>query len=282
MRKIFFLLSLTSIVLFAFSQGITNNAKIYVSEGAFIYGGNLSNATNGEITLNGQIEIEGNWTNNSENGAFTNIENTPNGTLIMNSTNETAIGGEFPTKFENLTINNNTKKIEITDNQINGVLKIDAPLNLNANKLIINNPETTAIEYISSYIFGETSPSKGLGQIEWHILDRTGIYEVPFGTGEAQNDLTTSIEITTAGDNQGYITFATYPTNAENEPLPEEVTSLTGIDAIQAIDRFWQIQQEYTNKPEMQITLSFTNTDIESNSNTDINDLKIFGYNSSE
>ncbi len=271
---------------FSFSQGVGNyGAKIYVSEGAFIYGGDFTNATatqEPEIELNGTIELEGDWTNNSSGTVFSNIEDVPNGTLILSSHTESNIIGTNYTEFENLKIKNATKKIYVTDCNVFGKLQIDGILDLNTNKLIISNNSPESLEYLSGYILSESLPEDNLSELEWVISDNTGTYNIPFGSAEAENDLNIILTVNTAGDSDGSIIFATYNTDNENNPLPDDVNSLTGIEANQTVDRFWQISPNYTEKPEIDLVLTFTNTDIENNSEITTGDYQLVRYNSDE
>ncbi|MCF6366235.1 MAG: gliding motility-associated C-terminal domain-containing protein [Bacteroidales bacterium] len=282
MKKLLLILIITSVSSVLFGQGITNNgANFYVSDGAFIHGGNFVNITAGEnpeIDLNGTIELEGNWINNSSTeNIFVNIENYPNGTLILSGTTETNIAGSNKTFFENLSIVNETKTILVNNCEINGLLSLNGILNLNSNRLILNN-NNFEIEYISGYIFSETIPSDGLGEIEMKIGDSQNTFNIPFGSGNTENDLNVSFTPEEAGSSGGSVVFATYPTNIENEPLPENNYNLGDVIANKTIDRFWKIAPNYTVNPDVSFTLSYTDSDIEGNDLTE-NNLKLIRFN---
>ena len=290
MKKIYILFTF---ILFTttqiFSQGIINNgAKIYIAEGAFIHGGNFTNNTagqDGEIDLNGTLELEGSWYNNSEGEIFVNIEATPNGTLILNSIVSAEITGTNPTSFENLIIKDSLKTLYVNECNIYGVLTIDGILNLNKNKILIQNNSDNAITYSSGSIISESLPAEGLSEIEWLIGTETGTYNVPFGSGIANNDLNIQLIIATAStENNGSIIFATYPTDEFNMPFPEEIISLNDLTAEKIADRFYKIQSTYTSNNDISLAISYSNNDITEINNPEIveSNLKIIRYNTDE
>ena len=282
---IFILILISSLQIFG--QGIINNgANIYIAEGAYIVGGSFTNNTageNDEVDLNGIMQLEGSCTNNSSGEVFINIENQPNGTLILNSLIEADIIGNS-IDFENIIIKDSLKTLYIDDCNIFGILTIDGLLDLNNNQLIIQNNSADAITYLSGYILSETRPADGLSEIIWLIEDNTGTYNVPFGSGNSNNDLNIQLDITNAGTYDGSFIFATYPTDAYNLPLPEEVLLLDDFTAETIVDRYWKIESTYTINPTISLSINFANNDIDETNNPEISisDLKIIRYNSDE
>ncbi|MBN2663381.1 MAG: T9SS type A sorting domain-containing protein [Bacteroidales bacterium] len=109
MKKIV-LFALCVLPFFLFSQGIYNNgANIVVSSGSYVIvdggvNGNYVNANSGLINLDGIMQIEGNFTNNAANNAFSNVD--ADGTFIFAGTNQTITSpiANF-VNFEKVTIN---------------------------------------------------------------------------------------------------------------------------------------------------------------------------------
>jgi gliding motility-associated-like protein len=271
----------------SFSQGIINNgANFYVESGAFIYGGTFKNETNindGKIQLDGTMILEGDFLNNATSGnVFINIESVPNGTVLLNGTNPQTIGGTSTTFFENLTITNAAKTINNNNNEVKGILNIGAILDLNHNKLIIDNAGSNGITYNGGYILSESLPSSGLGEIQWNIGSNTGIFEVPFGSGAGGRDENVSLSINnSASPSTGNVVFATYPTDALNLPLPPTVSSLDGKLPEKLADRYWKVEPNYSTKPDFQLTFSYGANDVDQIDNPGMNDdlLQVIRYN---
>ncbi len=90
----------------SFAQGMYNNgSKIIVPANNYIHvnTGNYTNttvsSTDGSITLNGTINVDGNWTNNADNELTLS-----NGTVIFDGSSTQNITGTSFTEFYNLTI----------------------------------------------------------------------------------------------------------------------------------------------------------------------------------
>ena len=124
------------------AQGLFNKgALIVIQSGALVKvdgdaNGNFTNSTavtDGLIDINGIMDIEGNWTNNSSfgNHVFTNIGT--NGTVLFSGTTQQWVGGTTFTDFENVTLNNAIGAQMMVDvNRVNGTLNlINGPLRLN-------------------------------------------------------------------------------------------------------------------------------------------------------
>ena len=274
------------------SQGVTNNgAKIYLASGVFLNGGSFTNktsVTDGAIDLNGTIIIRGDWENNASNNVFVNIESTPNGTVFMASNVSQNIGGSNSTHFENLHLDYSNKVLQSNNCEVNGILTINSALELNKNKLIIDNSVPNAITYNSGCIISESLPSSGLGEIEWKIGSSINTFEIPFGVGSNGNDLNLILKTTSPGTPAtGSLTFATYPTNSSNNPLPSGVSSLDGFNSDEFADRFWQISSNipgaYSTNPICDVTFKYTNADINATNNPKLDEtlLQAVRYNSS-
>jgi gliding motility-associated-like protein len=263
-----------------FSQILVNNGhNIFVNTGAYvIVSGDYINETSstipGKIDLDGTMIVRGDWLNQSpENNVLINIEKSPNGLVKLDSKTLQHIGGNNSTTFENLTIENANKMLDITDNTIKGKLTVDAALLLNSKKIIIDNPNPSSITYRSKYILSETPPLPGYGEVQWNIGSQTGTYQIPFGTGANNNDLNLGLTTTTAGqDANGKITFATYRTDCNNLPIPTGVSGLSSVLPEYIADRYWIIDPDYSNrKPDVDIDFTYTDKDIALSCNPNIN-----------
>ena len=283
MKKLILTFMFFSAYTFISAQGIINNgANIYVAHGAYIHGGTFSNYSGGanpQIDLNGTIELEGNWYNNSSGeNIFANIETVPDGNLILSGVVESKIDGNKATVFENLIIKNKEVALNTNNCEIEGQLTIDGILNLNSNKIILNN-NAFDIDYKSGYILSETNPYDGLGEVEIKIGNSRNLFNIPFGSGNAENDLMiTFIPESSGSPSSGSVTFAVYPASDNNEPLPEGTSGLNPFQTDKTINRFWEIAPDYNLKPDFTLSLSFNESDFPENINTD--NLKLIRYNS--
>jgi gliding motility-associated-like protein len=252
------------------SQDVVNNGNnIVIGSGIYvIIGGdyiNLSSGSDGKIDIDGTMLINGDWINNALSPVFTNIEPSPDGLVVMDGASPQIIGGTYPTYFENLSLIRSRKTVQISNCIINGILSINAVLDLNKNKLILNNNSPQAINYVSKYIFSETAPSQGYGEIQWNIGNSLGTYSIPFGSGQTIDaDLNLSLSTISSGNpSTGNISFATYPTDCSNNELPANVTEMNYPASI-LVDRYWIIDPDYSvNKPDVDITFQYNTNDID-------------------
>lgn len=261
--------------LYSNSQHLVNNGNgIVINEGAwFVIGGNFINLHAGQdgfVDIDGNLVVGQDFVNNATNNVFVNVENTPNGQVILSNPTIQNISGLSPTYFENLLLRQGRKILQTNMCQVLGILQLNAILELNKRTFILNNPSPSAISYLSGYILSETFPSDGLGIIRWNIENNTGTFAVPFGSGlTSVNDLHLQINLTTAGDQNGYINFATYPTISDNYPYPPTIISLDPFSPEVTIDRFWLIESTHTSKPSCSIIFKYDNNSISSiNENT--------------
>ena len=260
---------------------VNNGMKIKIEQGAYI---NVNDFTNndGAVDLDGNLVINGDITNNSTDNLFTNIQSVPDGNTVL-AGNDQSILGTNPIFFENLKIKNATKTLALNNCEVKGILNVDGVLDLNKNKLILDNGSSSAINYISGYLKSETTPIDGLGEVEWKIGDAIGTYNIPFGKGSITNDLNLTFSTKTAASSNGSVVFATYPTNAQNLPYPSIVQSLDTFKPEYLADRFWEIQPVYTSKPDISIVFKYTSDDVTqaNNPNMVLADLKAIRYNES-
>lgn len=279
----------------AYGQNIVNNGnKIVINKGAYVVmGGDYINyrgdTANGEVDIDGTILMEGDWSNFAPNKVCVNIESSPDGYVVMRGNDPEFIGGSDPTHFENLVLTKSRKTLNVTRCEVNGVMTLDAILDLNTNRIIMDNKEPQAINYVSKYILSETPPSLGYGEVQWNIESEKKTYAVPFGSGQSNyNDLNLVLNTRTAGIDtlnpldsiKGNITFATYPTNCYNEEFPVDIHVLDH-NPSRVADRYWIIDADYSGKkPDVGILFKYRGEDVDDcNENLDENDLKAMRYN---
>jgi len=269
-------------------MGFHNNGmKITINSGAYVnvvdFTDSTGGGTDGTIDINGTLIVNGDMTNNSHGNVFINIPPVPSGDIILEGTNQN-IQGITPIYFENLIIKNATKTLELDTCQVKGIFIVDGVMDLNKNRLILDNGTPGAINYQTGFLKSETPPSGsgGLGEIEWKIGSNINTYAVPFGSGTGGNDLNLVLETKTAASpSSGSIVFATYPTDLNNEPYPPTVLNLDTFKATEIADRFWELQSNYTTKPDVVINFKYTADDVNQTSNPNMNEsyLEAIRYN---
>jgi gliding motility-associated-like protein len=135
-----------------------------------------------------------------------------------------------------------------------GVLKLnDRELNLNSNRLIVNNQDPKGIQKTTGFLFGETPPAAGYSTVQWNI--RTAgwgnVYEVPFVNADG-DEIPFNYSITQGGNqiiDSGFFEISTYPTDPSlalnNRPLPtgsNHFNNEYGVEnELLGMDRFWAL-----------------------------------------
>jgi gliding motility-associated-like protein len=253
-----------------FSQNVVNNGdNIVINSGAFVViTGDYINETgngDGKIDIDGTMMVDGNWINNAPSTVFTNVETVPDGYVILKGVSPQFIGGLYPTHFENLNLIRSRKTMQVTLCEVNGIMTVDAILDLNSKRIIMDNSSPTAINYVSKYILSETSPLTGYGEVQWNIGSTLNTYSIPFGSGFSNNNDLNLVLTTTTGGNPpaGNISFATYPSDCNNNELPTGVVSLDH-DPKNVADRYWIINPDYTiTKPDVDIVFKYNFEDVD-------------------
>lgn len=227
----------------------------------------------------GTIAIRGNWYNNASNTVFTtNLGTNNNGFVLFDGGVSTVqhISGISPTKFENLVVLNSRKILDVDNNLVNGRLILNSIFELNGNRFIINNPNNNAINYLGGFIKSESLPSQ-YGIVQWNINNSLGLFNLPFGNdiGASGSNLDFSINVKTPMNVGDFLSFATYPTDIFNEPLPTASTPLE-LEVRSVVDRFWVIQSSNPAlNPDCDLTFEFTSDDLNPSYNTiNLNRLK--------
>ena len=147
----------------------------------------------------------------------------------------------------------------------------------NSANLVLDNPNPNAITTLGSG--GNIVSENETDVVKWNIVNTTGAYTVPFTTKNGVK-IPATLNITTAGSNDGYITFSTHTDNdAVNswnnfDYKPTGVTNMYGKNgqsnnSTNVIDRFWTIdQQGYTSNPQGTLTLAYDDNERTATGNT--------------
>ncbi|MFH0866622.1 MAG: T9SS type A sorting domain-containing protein, partial [Bacteroidota bacterium] len=227
---------------------------------------NTTNTTDGRIDINGNMEVDGHWTNNATGGGNVFINIGTDGTVSLVGTTQQDVGGSAWTDFESLTLNNAAGARMMVDvNRVNGTLTLTSgALRLNSFTLIENNTAVSSIMRTSGYIVSETTD--GNSRLQWNIGAGTGAYVVPFSsTGSVMIPFT--FNVTGAGTvlSTGAVTTATYPTTVTNTPwatYPSAVTNMNP-DPLYVVDRFYLMNYGgYSANPTADLTISYDPADI--------------------
>lgn len=240
-----------------------NGSAITVQSGALVYvQGEVVNTNAGPniglIDNSGDIELSGDWTNNSSSGALAPTT----GTVQLYGGNE-LIKGSQPTTFNTLVLTGSgvkTLNVNTIVGGNTGILDLTSrPMDLNSNTLIVTNQTAGAITRTTGYIISETAPVPGYGIIQWNVGNNTGNYVFPFGSlGAVYIPLTLNVTSPGAQSTIGAISASTYPTNVtptiNNRPLPTGVADLNNNcnteHAPRMLDRFWVINtSNYNTNP---------------------------------
>jgi len=233
----------------------------------------------GNLTLNsgvfspnsGKIFITGNWINNSFANVFPNNSTSLiDGVVTLeNPLNIQLIGGLNPTYFENLVIIGSDKILTNNNNSVNNILLVNSPLILNSNTFEIKNPNPMGITYESGFIESETLPGNH-GFIKWNTGSFVGTFTVPFGSNAPSgiDDLSLSLTIKQPMGNSDFFTFATYPTDMFNQPMPTSSTPLE-TEIRKVVDRYWLINpSDVNNLPNLDIAFSYATEDVSKTKNS--------------
>ncbi len=249
-----------------------NNVSITIKSATQItVQGTIQNQNLTTIDNSGTIDLSGNWINNTTNNNF----GISAGTVILNGANQT-IGGSGSTLFHNLTLSGTGIKTLLINttaggSTATGVLNVGTNvLDLNGNTFTLFNPLSTALTYTTGagggYVLSERTDNSS--KFTWQIGSNITTHKIPFGNVAG---LQIPVEINTTAGNIGDVTVSTYPTSANNLPLPvapilvTHVKDIAGVNnSANTVDRFWQIDK---TGPTGTATLVFTHDPLEAAAN---------------
>lgn len=231
--------------------------------------GNLNITDNGYFSMDeNHLYVSGNFLNYSSSQFISG-----NGTVHITGPDH-VIGGGNEAVFYNLHLNNGKTSLYNNIKVLNNIQIQNASLLLNTMTLSVENPDADAISTMQNgRIVSETFPGS-YGVIDWNIGNRTGSYIIPFASSEATSanlEFRYNINSLGSGAAMGRVQFITYPTNAQNSPLPSGVEQLTNAAGKQAyhraVDRFWIVENGIENMafntyPQIEYVFKYSNNDV--------------------
>lgn len=246
-------------VIFATSlsaQVFNDGAAVTIEEGALLHiDGNFTNQ-GGMISNDGLIEIGGNWSNT----IMTNPLNPNNGEVLLVGTDQT-FGGDFPTLFNDVNLQDNQRLTLSNTVGINNTIHLaNGIVTLNENTLHLTSSATTALTASTGGIIAETADTYGF--LRWDVGEEmVGTYSIPF-INDNGNAVDIDFTLNAPGVGvTGYMLFSTYGTDEANEPFPIGVSNIliSGEESgNNLVDRFWVLEpMEYTTTPTGTASLSF-------------------------
>jgi len=263
-NKIFLIIFLVGCGIAMYSQGILNNgATIKVNGNPTIY------INNGNYIVQNKTvddEVGGLVVFHAESGVEQKIK-----------------GDNIKIVFSELKLENEVKTLETKVVQVDSKLGIDgAVLNLNKNKIIINNGLTGAIDVVNGgYIKSETKDVDGLGEVQWNIGNNADEYVIPFGSGNSSMaDLELKFKTKSVDNANGRVTFATYPTDVDNNDFPTGTKPHNNPKKV--ADRYWEIYPEGYNSIKYDITVNYASVDISQPNTIKPDKLNLFSYDGSK
>ena len=169
----------------------------------------------GEITNEGLIELGGDWVNTVMTPPLT-----PNAGTVSLQGNDQSIGGDFPTLFHNVTVNQ-AQNVTLTSSiGIGNSIELnDGIVTLDRNVLHLLSPEPEALTFNEGGVIAETSDNYGF--VRWDLAETApNSYTIPF-INSLGNSVPLSYELqgTGVGD-LGFLLFSTYGSEEDNSPLP--------------------------------------------------------------
>ncbi|RLD61143.1 MAG: hypothetical protein DRJ05_03295, partial [Bacteroidetes bacterium] len=180
--NITFLVLLLSIN-FGLAQSFTNSGEIYVVSGTNLtLTGDFENLDWGYIANNGDIDIMGNWQNNSSSNVMLNGYS---GDVNFNGSTDQTIGGSTETDFTNLNIQN--------DVELGNSIYVWGEMNLTAGKLTLSNHDlnynsfSPIIADENNYIVADEN-----GMLNYFV-DAMMPANIPIGTQSAYTPLVISL-----------------------------------------------------------------------------------------
>ncbi|MFT5512054.1 MAG: gliding motility-associated-like protein [Bacteroidia bacterium] len=291
--KLYLVLMLLLVYNFSSGQGLVQcDGHIVFENGGHLVidgTGNYYDTLDGRIDIrtSGNIWVPGDWINVSTDNVFSSND----GHVTLTGANQ-RIRGTSLTAFPTLELTGSNDKILEVNALVGGgynnggtgkLICNNRILQLNSQRLTINNTSNSAITQTGGGIVSETNGSIGYGTVDWVVRTSMGNYVVPFRSA-ANDAIFFQFDIQTAGINtidSGLISVSTYPTATNlapnNRELPIGVTNTFnefGVENASRIsDRFWVVAASNFSKKPVGVS-SFGYLDPEWNtSNSSTNDI---------
>ena len=244
--------------------------------------------TSGDFTgPSGTLSIGGSRSANYDILTQTTGSYSPNGGLFLLEPNWTtgssrtaSINLATSVDFFDLTFdtqgNTSNKFFDISSGEliIGNTLDITTEIiRLNDNQITIDNGSDTAIQRTTGVIRGEDTGGQSI--LQWNIGNSNGTYEFPFAS--ANNTYIPFIyNVTSAGTESGgtgSLGVATYPTAANNLPLPSGVSNINdgmgNNNSAFVIDRYWILTPgNYSSNPTADYSFTYEDSDHTTGGNT--------------
>jgi hypothetical protein len=283
MKGIIFLLSLAgfSILLSQemYAQTLVNKGQITVKAGETltIKGGYTAEA-GATLENNGNIELTGDWINNSGNNGFTNVNA---GKVIFNG-NVQNIAGTSPTIFNDIEVNGASNKVVLqnTPQEINGITTFNqGKIDLNGNIYLIKNSSTNAINIATANGGFLNNTTNFDGKVQWNIAGNTGNYQIPFADN-AGTRIPFAFNIGTAGSGAtGNLLVSTYGVGSDNTPFPTGITDAPESNPLNTLDRYWLINPtNFTTNPTASFSLGYLDSEWGAPNSITESQMKIRNY----
>lgn len=197
------------------------------------------------------ISISRNFTNDAA------VLDLMNSVVTFTGATLSILGGATITDFEELVINKAAANVQMNnDVNVSHILTLtNGALDLNLNLLAINDPLPTAVVRTNGYVLSENTAYNSI--MSWTIGTNASPHVFPFGNAGG-NYIPFTFDLST-GD-AGTVSLATYPTAANNLPLPPGVNhvkdALGADNSANTVDRFWSISLAGETTPNADIILS--------------------------
>jgi hypothetical protein len=240
--------------------GIRNNGAILkVNENAFLkvsgdsradFNNQTSNSKAPQIDLDGIIELDGDWSNNSSSGIFINSNTT--GKIVFTGSASQTIGGSNSTTFENLELNNASGLVLNTNTTIDKELLLSNGLiEIKGNNLVISESGKISGSHNSSTMI----VADGAGQLRKAI---TGNLSFTFPVGDnSDNPEYTPVSFTL--NNSGGLSSAWIGVNVTDAQHPNDTSPS------EYLSRYWTIDANGIDNPDYDVTFNYLQSDVNGN-----------------
>lgn len=265
-KNIFLIVALLTCYSAAYGQFYNDGALVTIQPDALVHiQGNFTNQ-GGEITNSGTIEVGGDWINTVMTPPLT-----PGSGLVTFLGDTQFVGGDFPTLFNDVNLENDAM-VTLTSNVgiLNDIQLGSSFIQLNESVLHLLNSDPSALNTEDGGVVAETSDA--YGYVRWDIGQvSNGLYTIPFFNSESTMiPMQYSVDNAGAGE-EGYLLFSTFGTDESNSPLPIDVDNITigsDSDGVSVVDRFWILEaQDYTTEPGGSLSLTYDDPNEVSGSN---------------